>query len=488
MTHQPGEGWATPAASTSDGQTTTPLPQTQPPVLPPPPSLFQPAWSAPEQNPTLPLPQDAATVALPQDAAAAALPQDGTVPPPLPIPPAQLPPPPGYSSSAPFPADQPATSASRRGMGAMLAMATSAALVAGLLGGISGYWLMDRGDADREVTSGALPAGSAPSSASMPSATLPPITRSAGSVAEIAARVLPSVVQIEVKGADGEGTGSGFVIDDKGHILTNNHVVSATENPTITVVFDDGTQKPATLVGKDVSYDLAVLKADVGSRPPLVLGNSEQVVVGDLVIAIGAPLGLQGTVTTGIVSAKNRPVSAGDGTGNDSYMNAIQTDAAINPGNSGGPLVDARGQVIGVNSAIARSPGANGTSSSGNIGLGFAIPSNQAKRTAELLITKGVAEHPVIGVQLDERYAGEGVKVTEEAVSGEPVTPDGPADKAGIEPGDIIVAIDGRPVITPVELVVAVRSRAVGDVVKLTVRRGGKELTLTVKLAAAPSS
>ena len=141
-----------------------------------------------------------------------------------------------------------------------------------------------------------------------------------------------------------------------------------------------------------------------------------------------------------------------------------------------------------MNSAIARSPGANGTSSSGNIGLGFAIPSNQAKRTAELLITKGVAEHPVIGVQLDERYAGEGVKVTEEAVSGEPVTPGGPADQAGIEPGDIIVAIDGRPVITPVELVVAVRSRAVGDVVKLTVRRGGKELTLTVKLAAAPSS
>jgi putative serine protease PepD len=366
----------------------------------------------------------------------------------------------------------------------MLAAATSVALMAGVLGGVSGYWLMDRGDADRPV--GASPPGA--SGVSAPSVSLPPITRPAGSVAEIASRVLPSVVQVEIKGADGEGTGSGFVIDDKGHILTNNHVVSATANPTITVVLDDGTHKPATVVGKDVSYDLAVLEADVGSRAALPLGDSDQVVVGDLVIAIGAPLGLQGTVTTGIVSAKNRPVSAGDGIGDTSYLNAIQTDAAINPGNSGGPLVDARGQVIGVNSAIARSPGAAGSDSSGNIGLGFAIPSNQAKRTADALIAKGVAEHPVIGVQLDERYTGEGVKVSDQALRGQAVTPGGPADKAGIKPGDIVIAIDGRPVTSPVELVVAVRAKAVGETVRLTVRRGGKTLTLAVTLAAAPSS
>ncbi|MFZ0161738.1 MAG: trypsin-like peptidase domain-containing protein, partial [Kineosporiaceae bacterium] len=379
----------------------------------------------------------------------------------------------------------PAPNARRRGFGAMVAAATSLALMAGVLGGVSGYWLMDRGDADRTV--GASPPGAPGVSA--PSVSLPPITRPVGSVAEIAARVLPSVVQIEIKGAAGEGTGSGFVIDDKGHILTNNHVVSATTDPTITVVLDDGTHKPATVVGTDVSYDLAVLKADIGPRAALTLGDSDQVVVGDLVIAIGAPLGLQGTVTTGIVSAKNRPVRAGDGTGDTtSYLNAIQTDAAINPGNSGGPLVDARGQVIGVNSAIASSSALGGGAGSGNIGLGFAIPSNQAKRTADALIAKGVAEHPVIGVQLDERYTGEGVKVSGQVIGGQAVTPGGPADKAGIKPGDIVIAIDGRPVTSPVELVVAVRAKAVGETVQLTVRRGGRTLTLAVTLAAAPSS
>ncbi|MBX9244690.1 trypsin-like peptidase domain-containing protein, partial [Actinotalea ferrariae] len=299
-------------------------------------------------------------------------------------------------------------------------------------------------------------------------------------VAEVAAQVLPSVVSIEVRAQQGEGTGSGFVLREDGYILTNNHVVAgAGPGAEVVVVFADGSQDTAEIVGATTAYDLAVLKVERTGLTPLVLGDSDEVVVGDPVVAVGAPLGLQGTVTTGIVSALNRPVSAGDGQST-AFINAIQTDAAINPGNSGGPLVDASGQVIGINSAIAQRPG---TAASGSIGLGFAIPSNQARRTAEQLIETGTATYPVIGVLLDQRYTGEGVQVSSEPQDGiAPVTPDGPAERAGIEPGDVIVAIDGRPVTEADELIVAIRAKAPGDSVSLTVRSGDQERDVRVIL------
>jgi putative serine protease PepD len=202
------------------------------------------------------------------------------------------------------------------------------------------------------------------------------------------------------------------------------------------------------------------------------------------VIAVGAPLGLQGSVTTGIVSALNRPVTAGEDRSESSFINAIQTDAAINPGNSGGPLVDASGDVIGVNSAIAQLPnGSLSGAQAGSIGVGFAIPSDQVRITAEQLISTGKAVHPVIGVLLDQRYTGAGVQVAKSETNGQaPITPGGPADRAGIKPGDIITAIDGRPATDSDEFVVAIRAHAPGDTIVLTVRTGDKERSVRVTL------
>lgn len=300
-------------------------------------------------------------------------------------------------------------------------------------------------------------------------------------VADIAAQVLPSVVAIEVRGGQAAGTGSGFVLQEDGYILTNSHVVApAADGGRIAVVFSDGSEEAAQVVGRTVDYDLAVLRVDRSGLTPLALADSDAVVVGDPVVAIGAPLGLQGTVTTGIVSALNRPVSAGTAQ-ETAFINAIQTDAAINPGNSGGPLVDATGQVVGINSAIAQPPGLG--QAPGSIGLGFAIPSNQARRTAEEIIATGTATYPVIGALLDTRHTGEGVRVSAEPQGEQaPLTAGGPAERAGIRPGDVIVAIDGRPVTAPDELIVAIRARAPGDAVTLTVRGSAGERDVRVVL------
>ncbi len=350
------------------------------------------------------------------------------------------------------------------------------ALVAGLMGGAAGSFWADRfrSGSDRSI--------------SLPTPAKGSVERDRASVAGVAQRVLPSVVLIEVDGADGAGTGSGFVIRSDGYIVTNNHVVAGAEDTgDITVQFPDGSEGQAKVVGRDESYDLAAIKVNRDDLPALDFGDSDSVVVGDEVIAVGAPLGLGGTVTTGIVSALNRPVSAGSSSDAPAFINAIQTDAAINPGNSGGPLVDLKGQVIAVNSAIARVPGSSGLGTqSGNIGLGFAIPSLQARRTVQQLIQDGKATHPVIGVVLDRSYTGEGVRVVTKPVDGQPpVTPGGPADRAGIKPGDVITAFAGRPMSDPDALVVSIRAKAPGETVELTVQSGGRERTVRMTLQAA---
>ena len=306
------------------------------------------------------------------------------------------------------------------------------------------------------------------------------VERAPDSIAALAARVIPAVVSISVKGSSGSGTGSGFFLDSNGYVLTNNHVVeAAATSGTITVELSNGKKYGAKLMGRDNSYDLAVLKIDVTSAPTLQLGNSDLVQVGDSVIAIGSPLGLSGTVTSGIISSKNRAVTTGNGSGESSFINALQTDAAINPGNSGGPLVDSTGAVIGVNSAIA-TLGSN--SRSGSIGLGFAIPINQAKKTAEQLIKTGSATYPIMGVSVDTRFTGTGALISSESIG---VTPGGPADKAGLKIGDIITNFDGVEINNSDELIVAIRSKSVGDKVKVRYIRNKISKEATVTLAAS---
>jgi putative serine protease PepD len=309
------------------------------------------------------------------------------------------------------------------------------------------------------------------------------IERPAGSVAEIAQRVLPSVVSIDAQSADGGATGSGFVIDSSGYILTNNHVIAASvaSGGKITVNLNDGSSYPGTVVGRDSAYDLAVLKINGATLKALQFGDSDKVAVGDSVIAIGSPLGLSGTVTLGIISAKDRAVTAGESESENSFINALQTDAAINPGNSGGPLVDATGSVIGVNSAIA-SLGANLGTQSGSIGLGFAIPINQARKTANQLIKNGKATYPVMGISVDMNFTGNGALIAKTAKA---IMPGGPADKAGLKSGDIITAIAGRVITSPEELIVAVRAHSVGEKVEVTYKRGTTTGSVTLTLTAS---
>jgi putative serine protease PepD len=360
------------------------------------------------------------------------------------------------------------TAVPRRRRGLLVALVAAACLASGLIGGVTAQLIDQRG----AIGDSTLPQPG-------PGATVRP----AGSIANIAATALPSVVTIMVNADGDSGTGSGFAIDAKGHILTNNHVIAAAvDSGDIEVLLSNGDTEKATIVGRDGSYDLAVLKLDRTDLTPLQLGPSDQVVVGDQVIAMGAPLGLEQTVTAGIVSALNRPVSPGTGD-EATYMNAIQTDAAINPGNSGGPLLDMSGRVIGINSAIARVPGTT-SAASGNIGLGFAIPSDQARRTAEQLIATGKSTHPVIGVLLDRTYGGEGAQVSDAANA---VTAGGPADKAGIKSGDLIVEFEGKRIRTPDQLIVSIRARAVGETVTLKVERDGQEIDVKMTLEADPA-
>ncbi|MFJ7997119.1 trypsin-like peptidase domain-containing protein [Streptomyces sp. NPDC096310] len=377
---------------------------------------------------------------------------------------------------APTPGHEPKPPRGRGG--GLIAAVLVAALVAGGVGGGIGYWAAENND------------GGATDSTTVSAADAPKeVKRDAGTVASVAAKSLPSVVTIEAKGGNGEGgTGTGFVYDKEGHILTNNHVVaSAAEGGALTATFSNGKKYNAEVVGRAEGYDVAVvkLKNAPSGLTPLPLANSEQVAVGDTTIAIGAPFGLSNTVTTGIISAKNRPVASGDGSGSgNSYMSALQTDASINPGNSGGPLLDARGAVIGINSAIqSAGSGGLGQSQAGSIGLGFAIPVNQAKNVAEQLIRTGKPVYPVIGATVTMTDTSEGATIAAQGEGGTPaVSPNGPAAKAGLKAGDVITKFNNIPIDNGPTLIGQIWTHQPGDKVTLTYKRGGKESTAQVTL------
>lgn len=336
-----------------------------------------------------------------------------------------------------------------------------------------------------------------------------PVTAApSGSVEQVAAKVLPSVVKLQLSIGQGKEEGSGIVLSEDGLILTNNHVVAAlsgsdtdqassvfggrneqsADEPSgqdmeATVSFADGKTVPFSLVGTDPADDIAVVRAQgVSGLTPITIGSSKDLRVGQNVVAIGSPLGLEGTVTTGIISALDRPVSTGDeATGQHSVMNAIQTDAAINPGNSGGALVNMNGELVGVNSAIASMGGGPSSegAQAGSIGLGFAIPSDQAKRIADELVSTGTVTHASLGVQLTQAAGGRGAAVAQ-VVSG------GPAAAAGVPDGVLITQVDDRPIDDADALVAAVRSKAPGDTVTLTYTDGsGAAQTARVTLGEA---
>ncbi|WP_328895164.1 S1C family serine protease [Streptomyces sp. NBC_00236] len=365
----------------------------------------------------------------------------------------------------------------KRGAGGLVAAVVVAALVAGGVGGALGFWAADSNN----------DSGSSGSTTVAASGTPQDLKRDPGTVAGVAAKALPSVVTIDAQGGDGEGgTGTGFVYDKEGHILTNNHVVaSAADSGQLTATFSNGKKYDAEVVGRAQGYDVAVLKLKNPPQglTPLPLGNSDQVAVGDSTIAIGAPFGLSNTVTTGIISAKNRPVASGDGSGgSNSYMSALQTDASINPGNSGGPLLSAGGAVIGINSAI-QSTGSTGQSQAGSIGLGFAIPINQAKNVAQQLIKTGQPVYPVIGatVTMDEKTGG--AVISDQGAGGtEAVSKDGPAARAGLRAGDVITKFNDTVVDSGPTLIGEIWTHKPGDKVTLTYKRDGKTSTVEVTL------
>ena len=394
-----------------------------------------------------------------------------------------------------------------------------AAVVALASGGVGAVALASYSD------SSAANSAATAATAAAPTPNQPVAAPPSGSVEQVAAKVMPSVVKLQIKMGQGAEEGSGIVLSPDGLILTNNHVVAAVSgpdadqassdfggqddqgfpglqglpglgdqpsvgerglpgpNPQATVAFSDGRTVPFTVVGTDPADDIAVVKAEgVSGLTPITMGSSKDLKVGQNVVAIGSPLGLEGTVTTGIVSALDRPVSTGDeSTGQHSVMNAIQTDAAINPGNSGGALVNMNGELVGVNSAIASMGGGPGSAGaqSGSIGLGFAIPSDQAKRIADQLVSNGTVTHASLGVALTQDPGAHGAAVAD-------VVANGPAAAAGLPSGVVITKIDDRPIDGADALVAAVRSRAPGDDVTLTyIEASGASHTVRVTLGQA---
>ncbi|QUF08003.1 trypsin-like peptidase domain-containing protein [Actinosynnema pretiosum subsp. pretiosum] len=352
------------------------------------------------------------------------------------------------------------------GRGKVLAgVAALVLVVGGVAGGVGGYVGYQAAGGSGSVVNALNAAPPAQQTADAP----------AGSVEAVAQKVLPTVVQVQVSG----GAGSGFVISSDGLVVTNNHVVeSAARGGAVRVVFQDGRTASAKIIGRDPSSDLAVIKADgVSGLPTAELGNSSDLKIGQQVIAVGSPFDLTGTVTSGIVSSLNRPVRAGGESGSQStVLNAVQTDAAINPGNSGGPLIDMNGRVIGINSAIY-SPNSSQTSQGGSVGIGFAIPIDQARRTATELSETGKATQTVLGVQVTDAPQG-GAAVQE-------VTEGGAAGQAGVKAGDVVTKFGDRRIDSSDALVAAVRSDTPGDKVTLTLA-DGRTVEVTLGSQEAP--
>lgn len=306
----------------------------------------------------------------------------------------------------------------------------------------------------------------------------------AGSIAGVVQKVSPSVVTVNVTSSLGSGTGSGVIYQTSAtqtYIITNNHVIeSAVTTGTIEVEMDNGEIVPATIVGRDSAYDLAVIKISKGNQPTITVGNSSTLNIGDQVIAFGSPLGLDHTVTSGIVSSLNRPVTTGT-TGAESYVDAIQTDAAINPGNSGGALTDAQGNLVGINSAIA-SLGSSSLSQSGSIGVGFSIPISETQRVIDEIIKNGKATRPFLGVTFDQTYTGKGARI-------QTISTGEAAQKVGIVAGSIITKIDNVRVTDLVSAIVRIRSYSPGDKasITLTVPTGASK-TITVTFGSASTN
>nr|WP_281279217.1 trypsin-like peptidase domain-containing protein [Nocardia yunnanensis] len=338
------------------------------------------------------------------------------------------------------------------------------AAVIGLLGGFVGAFTGSSASAltSRKVTLQSAPSGGA----------------AHNQVTKVVNAVMPAVVTVRAWLGDTGSTGSGVVIDGQGYIVTNNHVISLAANDKsgkakLDVVFSDGQKAPVQIVGRDIKSDLAVLKVDVKNLSVIQLGNSNDVQVGDDVLAIGSPLGLEKTVTSGIVSALHRPVKVGgEGTDTDATLDAVQTDAAINHGNSGGALVDMQGRLIGINSAIKSESG-------GSVGLGFAIPVDQVKRISQALIHDGSVHHPRLGVSAKTKIVANDVMSGAQVAD---VQAGSPAAKAGIVEGDVIVKVGDRDVSGPEELTVAVQSHEIGQTVPVHLIRDGREVDVQVTL------
>ncbi|HET7385388.1 MAG TPA: trypsin-like peptidase domain-containing protein [Nocardioidaceae bacterium] len=383
------------------------------------------------------------------------------------------PPPSGYPAGPSYPgyAGYPVRSSGSRVPGWLWPVVAVTALVLGVLGGILGGVMVST---SMNHAPRVIPLIGADSAAPKP------LPADNGSIAAVAAKVLPSTVQVRANGgADGRqsggATGSGFVFDGKGHVITNNHVVADATGPgELKVVDSHGRSYKASIVGRSPVYDIAVLQVSGGSRLPAVpIGSSHAMRVGQTVVAIGSPLGLNSTVTSGIISALDRPVTTGDSS-QSSFIDAVQTDAAINPGNSGGPLVNLRGEVIGVNSAIA-TVGATLGGEAGNIGVGFAIPMEQVRVTASQILATGQARYPVIGATVNTGGRRHGAQVI--------TVPSGtPADKAGLRKGDLVVGVNNEPVKDGIGLIVAIRAHRPGDTITLTIERSGHRERLRVTL------
>jgi len=369
-------------------------------------------------------------------------------------------PPPPHHLQGPPTAMLPPQPRKQRGMGTIVA----AAVIAGLVGGGAGfggaYALL--GD-QPGTTLTSSPQGSGA------------VDAAPGSVTAAAQTVLPSTVDIRATLAQGEAEGSGVVLSANGDILTNNHVVAGSRD--LSVTLSDGSEHPATVVGTSPSYDIAVIRLQGASGlTPSTLGDSSSLVVGQPVVAIGSPRGLTGTVTTGIVSALDRTVTVQGEDGSAVVYNGLQTDAPINQGNSGGPLVNLDGQVVGINSAIETAGGQN----AGSIGLGFAIPIDQARRVAQEIMDSGSATKPVLGVQGSiSAGSDDGAQIAA-------VQPGSPAEAAGLRNGDVVTQVGDAPVADFADLMARVGAHSPGEQVALTVTNGGAERTVNVTLGSQP--